>query len=65
MAANYEMLYVEKRSSLYSLIRKYEHNLINHNVKTVSKSKLRKLIREEFDTSWQSQIHTFPTKADT
>ena len=62
-AANYEILHAEKRDSFYSLLKKYEQKLINNNIKLVSKSKLRTLIREEFNTSWKTQIASFP-KAD-
>ena len=61
-AANYEFSHTE-RNSLYSLFKKYEQNLSNDNIRTLSKYKLRKLIKEEFDTQWQTQILTFP-KAD-
>ena len=30
-AANYEILYIDERKSLYSLLKKYEHNLVNRN----------------------------------
>ena len=63
-AANYEMLHTGERNSYYSLMKKYEGNLVNHNIKTESKAKLRKLIRDEFNTIWQTQIISLP-KADT
>ena len=62
-AANYELLHINNRNSLYSIITKYKKNHSN-NIRLFNKSKLRKLIREEFDTEWKSNIHTFP-KADT
>ena len=49
-AANYEMLQTEERNSFYSLMKKHEGNLVNHNIKTESKAKLGKLIRDEFNT---------------
>ena len=45
-------------------MKKYEGNLVNHNIKTESKAKLRKLIGDEFNTIWQTQIISLP-KADT
>ena len=49
-AANYEMLQTEERNSFYSLMEKHEGNLVSHNIKTESKAKLGKLIRDEFNT---------------
>ena len=59
-AANYEMSHIEERNSFYSLLKKYEHNMLNHNIRTESKSKLRKLIRDEFITLWKTQVSSFP-----
>ena len=61
-AANYELSHLE-RISFYSLFKKYEQDLNNHNIRTLSKYKIRKLINEEFDTQWLVQLSTFP-KAD-
>ena len=58
------MLHIEERNSFYSLLKKYERNMLNHNIRTESKSKLRKLIRDEFNTLWKTQVSSFP-KADT
>ena len=58
------MLHIEERNSFYSLLKKYERNMLNHNIRTESKSKLRKLIRDEFNTLWKTQVGSFP-KADT
>ena len=63
-AANYEILHRNERNSLYSIIAKHEQNITNHNIHLISKSKLSKLIREEFNILWQAQIASFP-KADT
>ena len=60
-AAYYEMLHADERSSLYSLLTKYEEN--HFNIKLISKPKLRTLIREDFDTQWKTQISESP-KAD-
>ena len=66
---NYEILYIGERNSLYSLLKKYEHNLVNRNnsneeIRKLSKPKLCNIIKEEFNTLWQTQVTTF-TKADT
>ena len=45
-------------------MKKYDRNLINHNIKTESKSKVRKLIQDESNTLWQTQITSLP-KPDT
>ena len=45
-------------------MKKYERHVINHNIRTENKSKLRKLIRDEFNTLWKTQVSSFP-KADT
>ena len=58
------MLHIEERNSFYSLWKKYERNMPNHNIRTKSKSKLRKLIRDEFNTLSKTQVSSFP-KADT
>ena len=68
-SANYEILHIGKRNSLYSLLKKYEQNLINHNndnegIRGLNKAKLCKIIKEEFNTVWQTQVNSFP-KADT
>ena len=63
-AANYEMSHIEERNSFYSLLKKYERNMLNHNIRTESKSKLRKLLRDEFNTLRKTQVGSFP-KADT
>ena len=42
-AANYESSYTDKINSFYSLLKTYEHKLINNNIKLLSKSKLRTL----------------------
>ena len=67
-AANYEILYIDERNS-YSLLKTYEHNLVNRNnsngeIRKLSKPKLCNIIKEEFNTLWQTQVTTF-TKADT
>ena len=59
-AANYEMLHTEERNYFYNLMKKYEGNLVNYNIKTESKVKLRKLIRDEFNTIWHSGVVTAP-----
>ena len=58
-AASYELLYAG--NSLYSLQEKYEQN--QHNIKSVSKPKLRLLIREEFDALWKTQVSAFSKAA--
>ena len=58
------MSHIEERNSFYSLLKKYERNMLNHNIRTESKSKLRQLIRDEFNTLWKTQVSSFP-KADT
>ena len=67
-AANYEILYIDERNS-YSLLKKYEHNLVNRNnsneeIRKLSKPKLCNIIKEEFNTLWQTQVTTF-TEAET
>ena len=62
-AANYEQLNTENRNSLYSIYKKWEQILPNHNIKTISKCKLKKLVKEEFDSTWKTQVASFP-KAD-
>ena len=64
-SANYGILH--KRNSLYILLKK--QNLINHNndnegIGGLNKAKLCKIIKEEFNTLWQTQVNSFP-KADT
>ena len=34
--------------------------MLNHHIRTESKSKLRKLIRDEFNTLWKTQVRSFP-----
>ena len=58
-SANYEILHLVKRNSLYNLLKKYEQNLINHNndnegIRGLNKAKLCKTIKEEFNTLWQT-----------
>ena len=60
-AANYEMSHIEDRNSFYSLLKKYERNMLNHNIRTEIKSKLRKLIRDEFNNLWKTQVGSFPS----
>ena len=61
-AAVYESFHME-RNSLYSLFKKYEQSFTNQDINSLSKQKLSKSVREEFDTQWKIQIATFP-KAD-
>ena len=68
-AAKYEILDIDERNSLYSLLKKYEHNLVNRNnsneeIRKLSKPKLCNIIKEEFNTLWQTEVTKF-TKADT
>ena len=61
---NQSINYIFNNSPLVSL-----HNLVNHNnrheeIRKLSKPKLCNIIKEEFNTLWQTQITTFP-KADT
>ena len=68
-SSNYEILHIGKRNSLYSLLKKYEQNLVNHNndnegMRGLNKAKLCKIIKEEFNTLRQTQVNSFP-KADT
>ena len=62
-AATYEISYLEDRNSFYSLLKKYGRNMLNHNIRAESKSKLRKLIRDEFNTLWKTQVSSFPKAA--
>ena len=68
-SANYEILYIDKRNSLYSILKKNEQNLINQTndndgIRELSKPKLCKITKAEFDLLWKTQVNTFP-KADT
>ena len=63
-AANYEALNTEDRNSFYSIIKKWERTLPNHNINMISRRKLNKLVKEEFDNTWKIQVASFP-KADT
>ena len=63
-AANYEKLHMEERNTFYSIIKQSQQELGNHNLKTLSRPKLNKLIREKFDTAWKTQLLSFP-KAET
>ena len=68
-AANNESLYIDKRNSLYSLWKKYEEKLVNldngnEGIRKLSKPKLGKIIKEEFNALWKTQVTSFP-KADT
>ena len=65
----YEILHTGKRNSLYCLLKKYEQNLINHineneGIRGLNKAKLCKIIIEEFNALWQTQVNSF-RKADT
>ena len=62
-AANYEALNTENRNSFYSSIKKWERVLPNHNIKMISRRKLNKLVKDEFDNTWKTQVASFP-KAD-
>ena len=68
-SANYEILYVDKRNSLYSILKKYEQNLTNQTndnegIRKLSKPKLCKITTAGFDVLWKTQVNSFP-KADT
>ena len=61
-AANYEIT-KPNRDNLYSIFTSYEQNITNHNIRQISRPKLRSLIRMEFDRKWSIYITSFP-KAD-
>ena len=68
-SANYEILHIDNRNSLYSILKKYEQNLINptndnEGIGKLSKPKLCKITKAEFDVLWKTQVNTF-SKADT
>ena len=63
-AADYEALNSEDRNSFYSIIKKWECTLPNHNIRTICRRKLNKLVKEEFNTTWKIQVASF-SKADT
>ena len=63
-AAGYELINGQNRTNLYSIFNTYEQRISNHNIRISSKHKLRTLIREEFDNTWQTYSTSF-SKAET
>ena len=61
-AAKYEVL--QGRTSVYSLLTQYELKFETFNFNTLSNAKLRKLVKENFNTLWKNQVSLFP-KAET
>ena len=52
------------RTNLHSIFKKYEHANLNHNLNTLSKYKIRSIIKNDFNLKWQTYINSY-TKADT
>ena len=63
-AADYERQHVHERNTFYSLLEKSQLELGNHNIRSLSRPKLKKVIKEKFNDAWKTQIRDF-TKAET
>ena len=65
----YESLLTEQRTTILSLFNIHENRLKTHlknneDIKTISKSKLKYIINEIFNSIWITQLNNYP-KADT
>ena len=68
-ALEYESLLTEQRTTILSLFNIHENRLKTHlknneDIKTISKSKLKYIINEIFNSIWITQLKNYP-KADT
>ena len=68
-ALEYESLLTEQRTTILSLFNIHENRLKTHlknneDIKTISKSKLKYIINEIFNSIWITQLNNYP-KADT